>query len=435
MLISFEVENYRSIKDPVNLQMTAVNYYKEAVDQLLDVALPGLSGVRLLRAAAIYGPNASGKTTIWRALLTMKNIVINSASHAVGDALPFIPFGFNPAMGERPTRFTAVFVSHGDGVRYEYSFAYTATRFLDEELFAYPKGHRQVWFKRWVEGDDTKVKGSTNLKVPAVVLPLLNDNTLLLSLLANYPKLESYEAVEPVFGWFASDLDLYSRAPESMSDFPFSGEIIDHERGTDYMREYIQEMMRHADMGIRLAEVEKRPMPKEFREFLERFGPIEENFEDDYKTVFFNHENAGQKMRIEFGEESDGTKQLFGMSGHIAQALENGSTLFVDEVDASLHPILVTEIIRTFLNPVSNPNGAQIIFTAHNPCLLENGLLRRDQIWFTEKDEEGATVLYPLSDYSPRKDETLVSGYLAGRYSAIPVIPKCFGHCDACVGE
>ena len=174
-------------------------------------------------------------------------------------------------------------------------------------------------------------------------------------------------------------------------------------------------------------------MPEEMRAILEHITPVQGSVDEIVKTVVFRHENAGKKMKLEMGEESDGTKQLFGLSGHIAQALENGSTLFVDEVDASLHPVLVTEVIRTFLRPESNPKGAQLIFTAHNPCLLENGLLRRDQIWFTEKDGEGATALYPLSDYSPRKDETVVSGYLSGRYSAIPVIPECFGKCDDCL--
>lgn len=435
MLISFEVENYRSIKEPVCLQLTAVNYYKESIEQLIDAKLPGLSGLQFLRSAAIYGPNASGKTAIWRALVTMKDIVLNSAAYTANVTFNQAPFGFDPDMRDKPTRFTAMFTSGADSVRYEYSFAYTVKAIVEEELCAYPKGHRQVWFRRTTENGATSIKGSSYLKVPSAVKPFLNDNMLLLSLLANYPNVDSHKRVAPVVDWFINGLDLYSRAPESQNDFPFSGDIVNGEHGTEFMRSFIQNMMRQADVGIYLAEVEKRPMPEEIRAILGHITPTQGSVDEIVKTVVFRHENAGKKMKLEMGEESDGTKQLFGLSGHIAQALENGSTLFVDEVDASLHPVLVTEVIRTFLHPESNPKGAQLIFTAHNPCLLENGLLRRDQIWFTEKDEEGATVLYPLSDYSPRKDETVVSGYLSGRYSAIPVIPECFGRCNDCLAE
>ena len=431
MLISFEVENYRSIKDPVCLQLTAINYYKEASEQLIDAKLPGMTGIKFLRAAAIYGPNASGKTAVWRALATMRAIVLNSAAHPATMAFNQAPFGFDAKMQDKPTRFAVVFTAGSDNVRYEYSFAYTANAIVDEELCAYPKGHRQVWFRRTMSGETTSIKGSSYLKVPLAVKPLLNDNMLLLSLLANYPNAESFKLIGPVTGWFFNGLDLYSRAPESQNDFPFSGAIVNGEYGTDYMRSFIQDMMRQADVGIYLAEVEQNPMPDELRSVLRQFSPMQGGDEELIKTVVFHHENAGKIMKLDMGEESDGTNQLFGLSGHIAQALENGSTLFVDEVDASLHPVLVTEVIRSFLRPESNPNGAQLVFTAHNPCLLENGLLRRDQIWFTEKNHEGATVLYPLSEYSPRKDETVISGYLSGRYSALPVIPECFGRCDA----
>ncbi|ACV22287.1 Predicted ATPase [Slackia heliotrinireducens] len=430
MLISFEVENYRSIKYPVVLQMTAVNYYKESSEQLIDAELPGLSGLRFLRSAAIFGPNASGKTAIWRALATMKDIVLNSASYMASTAFNHAPFRLDPEMLDEPTRFTVVFTSGMDSIRYEYSFAYTENAIIEEELCAYPKGHRQTWFRRAMEDGATNIKGSGYLKVPAAVKPFLNDNMLLLSLLANFPNAESYKRVAPVVDWFINGLDMYSRAPESLNDFPFSGEIVSGERGTEGMRRFIQNMMRQADVGIYRAEVERRPMPEEMRAILEHISPVQGGIDDVVKTVVFQHENAGKKMKLEMEDESDGTKQLFGLSGHIAQALESGSTLFVDEVDASLHPVLVTEVIRTFLHPESNPNGAQLIFTAHNPCLLENGLLRRDQIWFTEKDKEGATALYPLSDFSPRKEETVIAGYLNGRYSAIPVIPECFGRCD-----
>lgn len=431
MLIRFLVENYRSIREAVELQMTAVNYYKEAAGQLLDVNLPGLSKTKYLRAAAIYGPNASGKTAIWRGFDLMRDMVLGSTSYAANLGLPYLPFKLDVGSREKPTRFLATFTGR-NGVRYEYTFAYNDRAFVDEKLLAYPKGFRQVWFTRAVENGKASVKGSSYLKVPAAVKELLNDNVLLLSLLANLPKVEAHDAVMPVYDWFLDGVDLYSRAPESVNDFPYSGDIINGEIGTDYQRRFIQEMMRRADIGITSTRVEKRPVPEELRRLAESLPDLAPNFDGGVKSVVFQHANGGNTMNLDFGEESDGTKQLFGMSGHVAEALEKGSVLFVDEVDASLHPVLVIEVIRTFLNPESNPNNAQLVFTAHNPCLLEGNLLRRDQIWFTEKNSAGATELYPLSDYSPRKDESVANGYLAGRFSAIPVVPECFGCTAAC---
>lgn len=434
MLIRFRIENYRSIREAVELQMTAVNYYKESANQLLDVKLPGLSNVRYLRGAAIYGPNASGKTAVWRGFALMRAMVLNSVSHAINAKLRFNPFLLDPTSRNKPSRFLVTLVG-SNGVRYEYSFAYDANAFLEEELLAYPKGFKQVWFTRSIVDGQTVVKGSSYLKVPAVVKELLNDNVLLLSLLANLAKVEAHDAVMPVYNWFLSGIDLYSRAPGSEDDFPRSGDIINGDIGTDYQRSFIQGMMRRADIGIAYARVEKRPLPEEIKRLAERLPGLPPVPDEDLKTVVFQHSSGGNTMDLDYVEESDGTKQLFGMSGRVAEALEKGSTLFVDEIDASLHPVLVKEVVRTFLDPDSNPRGAQLLFTAHNPCLLEGGLLRRDQVWFTEKNAEGATELYPLSDYSPRKDESVVNGYLTGRFSAIPVVPECFGCAAGCLED
>lgn len=433
MLISFEVENYRSIKEPITLLMSAINYYKESENQLISEKLPGLAGVKYLRACAIYGPNASGKTALWRALNTMQMMVLQGASVASSAPCPYTPFGLDKESKNKPTRFSIVFVAGKNKTRFEYSFAYNEHAVVSEHLFAFPKGFKQAWFSRTTEGQNTKVKGSTTIKITTAVKQLLNDNMLLLSLLCNLPKTESYEAILPVGEWFNRQLDLYSRAPDAPNDFPYSGEIIEGGEGSPSMRSLIQDMMRRADVGISRADVEKRQVPDEVRAFIENKMDIPHDMlQDGMKTIVFEHKAKHGEMKIDFGDESDGTRQLFGLSGHVAAALEKGGVLFVDEIDASLHPVLVTEVVRLFLDPESNPLGAQLLFTAHNPCLLENGLLRRDQVWFAEKDSSGATQLYPLSDYSPRKGETVLAGYLTGRYSAIPVIPKCFGLCSAC---
>ena len=426
MLLSFEVENFRSISDPVTLKMTAVNYYKEGIERLIDTKLPGLAGLRYLRAAAIYGPNASGKTSIWLAMQTMQNIAMNSFRQPASVPLPHQPFGLDPAKRHEPTRFSVTFTSGANGVRYEYSFAYTSDAVVDEQLCAFPKGHQQLWFHRHGDAKGRELKTSSHLSVSKAVRPLLNDKTLLVSLLANYPGIKANAQVKPIVDWFGKELDLYARASESANGLPYSGDIIDGSRGSDFMRSYIQDMMRNAGIGIRLTEVERRPLPEEVRAFFARTKPDQGTPTEDAKVIVFHHAGGGNEMKLDYGEESDGTKQLFGMSGHIARAIENGSTLFVDEIDASLHPLLVSTIIETFADPFSNPNGAQLIFTAHNTHLLASDLLRRDQIWFTDRSEGGSTDLYALSDFGPRKDEKIAMEYLVGRYSAIPVAPARF---------
>ena len=128
------------------------------------------------------------------------------------------------------------------------------------------------------------------------------------------------------------------------------------------------------------------------------------------------------EVALPLEEESSGTQRLFALSGPLADVLENGWTLFVDELDASLHPLLVRYLVELFHNPQINPKGAQLIFNTHDTTLMDCCLFRRDQIWFVEKDRLGCSHLYPLLDYSPRKDEALAKGYLLGRYGAIPFL-------------
>jgi len=122
--------------------------------------------------------------------------------------------------------------------------------------------------------------------------------------------------------------------------------------------------------------------------------------------------------------ESAGTHRLFALAGPWLDILENGYTVCIDELETSMHPLMVIALLRLLFCEKNNPKGAQIIFTTHNPLLLDSTLIRRDQVWFSDKDDCGISHLYPLSDYTPRKGESLVRGYLAGRYGAVPFIPK-----------
>jgi hypothetical protein len=141
--------------------------------------------------------------------------------------------------------------------------------------------------------------------------------------------------------------------------------------------------------------------------------------------IFMRHPVSGiGEVALPIKDESSGTQRYFALSGPLYDVLENGWTLFVDELDASLHPLLVRYIVELFHNPQINPKGAQLIFNTHDTTLMDGSLFRRDQIWFVEKDRQGCSHLYPLLDYSPRKDEALAKGYLLGRYGAIPFLSE-----------
>jgi len=136
----------------------------------------------------------------------------------------------------------------------------------------------------------------------------------------------------------------------------------------------------------------------------------------------FQHVTENGSATFEFEDESGGTQKLFALAGPLFDILKNGSVLIVDELDRGLHPLLIRQLVTLFQNPESNAHGAQLLFTAHETSLLDPDLLRRDQIWFTEKNAEQASTLFPLTEFTPRKNEAFESRYLSGRYGAVPIL-------------
>ena len=140
------------------------------------------------------------------------------------------------------------------------------------------------------------------------------------------------------------------------------------------------------------------------------------------KIPHFVHRVEGREYQFEMAEESAGTQLFFSLSGPLLDLLERGRLLIVDELDSSLHPLLVQRIVDLFQSPETNPKGAQLVFTTHDVSLLDSQKMRRDQVWFTEKDNDQVSHLFPLLDFSPRKGEALEKNYLGGRYGGIPIL-------------
>lgn len=440
MLIGFSVKNFRSIRDEAFLSLEASNYYKENRQSLIGSKILGLSGTNILPTAAIYGANASGKTTLLAALQQMRAAVLSLAGPDNNPIVRYQPFLLDNKALSMPTVFSIEFAipqdfdegsdaSNADSdaplARYTYTFSYSATEgIVDEKLVGYLTRLPRTFFLRHKNEDgSTRLEGSSSFPISSTARELIGSDTLVLSFYRQAGSAKATQVARRICDWFQSGLFVMDNSTGAFE--PYSAEILDGERGSDYQRAFIKNLMRHADTGISDVDVRhvKNDIPPELA------GLLSEDFKraavtSDLRQVRFVHQGMGEQTNI---PESTGTQRLFVLSGHIANALESGATLAVDEIDSSLHPDLANEIISLFLRKETNPRGAQLIFTAQNTALMDNDLMRRDEFWFTRKDEMGATELYPLSDFKVQGRESIQAGYRAGKYAGIPNVTPGFG--------
>jgi uncharacterized protein len=416
MLIQFRVENHRSLRDEQVLSMVAAIVGDRDDPRLIR---PEGLGDALLPAVALYGANASGKSNVLHALGFMREAVLWSHRQWEPDSgTPQEPF----ALSGSPTKPSLV---EADivvaGVRYRYGFVLSAERVEEEWLHAWPHGRKQAWFER--EGDDFEF-GKNLRGENEAIRGLTRPNSLFLSAAAQ----NNHAGLSPVFGWFAPsrfELRWSTRTAvhvgtlgdlffQQLSLFPDMNEA----RTQD--KEAIVRLLRAADIGILDLRVVSRDLPAPA-------GALRRPTSPKRFDLHFQHRTEDGKGAWLPGEvESNGTMTLLAIATRLVGVLREGGLLCIDELEASLHPMLALEIVRLFNDPKHNPKGAQLIFTTHDTSLIGNvageAPLRRDQIWFTEKDQGGATKLYPLTDFHPRREENLERGYLQGRYEAIPFL-------------
>ena len=414
MLIEFRVENYRSIRDEQVLTMEAGRVGAREDQRPRDVRG---SQKKLLPVAALYGANASGKSNVLSALAFMKNAVTRSLRNwAPDEGIPQDPFAWGKSR-EEPTGFELEFAL--DGTRYRYGFRFNERIFLDEWLYAWPNGKKQTWLVR--EGDSftfgDNLKGENK-----VIEEVTRPNALFLSAAAQL----KHPQLSPIYSWFSriETIGLPIRRAAGVSRFvgPQMSEfaiatmleegqptLFGDEDSPDSMVQKFKSLLRNADVGI----VDVRAVREEHR----AMRPW--RFE-------LKHLSEADDAWLPLEEESRGTRTLFRLALPVLRAIERGRLLVVDELESSMHPNLAEHIVRQFNDPEINPRGGQLVFSTHDTNLLGTlfgePVLRRDQVWLTEKDERGATVLYPLTDYKPRKDENVERGYVQGRYGAIPYL-------------
>ncbi|HEU4556390.1 MAG TPA: AAA family ATPase [Longimicrobium sp.] len=408
MLIRFRAENFRSIRDEQELSLVASGLTEHA-ESLVHVPQYDLD---LLRAAGIYGANASGKSTVVDALAFMRAAVVESQTMwSPQGGVPKTPFALDPAYVGAPSLFAADLLL--GGVRYEYGFVADWERVLQEWLYAWPRGRRQEWFTRDVPRDRefafSRHLSGENRAIRALTRP----NSLFLSAAAQ----NNHEMLLPVHQWFTDQLLVVGDRTRNALALRVSERC----RDAAY-RESVYEHLKNSDLGISGLELVENPTSS-WTQAVERItGIIASGGVRDIRLL--HRTGSGADVALPFLEESAGTRTLVMLAGAIVDVLASGGTLVVDELDRSLHPHLAVEIVRTFNDSATNPRNAQLIFNTHDTNLLDADVLRRDQVWFTEKGDDGATHLFPLTDFRARKYENLERGYLQGRYGAVPSLRR-----------
>jgi hypothetical protein len=346
----------------------------------------------------------------------MRDVVLMSATLQPGQAFARLqPFRLDAVSASQPTAFEVTFIL--DGVRYQYGFAMNAQRIVSEQLLVYKAFKPQRWFERHFDAESGKdvyefgpgLKGAKTLWEGAT-----RPNALFLSMAVQL----NSEALRPVYDWFAHRLVILNEhAPLSPQ---FSLEMLKLEA----QRKAIGEFLRAADISIADVEVAtKQATVHSIRFDLATGKREEETGEQTVDEVRFHHLTEHGQAVFDLADESSGTRNLLFLAGPVLDILSNGQTLVVDELDTSLHTLLVQALVRLFHRPEANTGGAQLVFTTHDTSLLDAyGLFRRDQVWFVEKRPDQSSSLYPLLDFSPRKNEALERGYLQGRYGALPLL-------------
>ncbi len=393
MLVNFSFKNFRSFRNEMTLSMEATS-----IQELSDSVVAS-NGVELLPVAVLYGANSSGKSNVLKALKAMRDVLLTSVKLNPKERLDAEPFSLDLTSMDEPTSFEIQFTLNGS--KFRYGFDYTSESIMAEWLYEKRQGEREfeLFLRSGNEFKISKTRFAEGIGKQEATPP----NRLFVSLVAQL----NGKVAQSILDWF-SNIEYMS----GMDGKGYAGKtlrtIFYHKAGKDD----IVNLLHQTNLGFDSIQVSMK--------------------EDsvDSKTVhniFDNEGNVvGQKEFPTDKMESEGTKKMIEIAGPIVDAIRLGQTLIVDELDAKLHPFLTRKIISMFMDKGFNKKGAQLIFATHDTNLLNIQYLRRDQIWFTEKDKTDSTELYSLVEFRDeagnkvRNDRNIEKDYINGRYGAIP---------------
>lgn len=420
MLLNFTFKNYKSYADTCNFSMVA-NKDKSHEDNLITIGKDRISKSRI-----IYGANASGKTSFIDALEFIKIFSMVSNNLVENNRIGIIPYKFRQKFSSIPSEFSLTFIKNS--VKYCYSFSCTFEKVIDEKLDVYNSAKPTNIFTRT---NTDEYKFNTDVKQLNEIRTKNTKNKLFLLTAATW----NYEKVKPVVDYILNDIIvLHDISQPTKYNI---GYIIENNDLEEY-KKFCLDFLNNADISISDFEINAQKIKELGRqaEFMTKLMNVIVNNDPEQMKKFgnsdvfniktihnINNENNTFSYPLELIEESDGTQQLFHFAPSLFYTFKEGKVLLIDEIDRSLHPLLVEYIIKKFYDKNLNKNNAQLICNTHDTNLLNLDLFRRDEIWFTERNNVSAsTEMYTLSDFSPRKDENVEKAYLLGRYGGIPFV-------------
>ena len=415
MLIEFTAGNFLSFNDPVRLSMVA-----SSIKEHEDTHVINDRSLRLFRTSAVYGANASGKSNLIKAMKFMKwlissSSVLSSNNEKIHDNC----FKLNSSTENGASYFEVIFMY--EGMKYRYGFEVDRDKIINEWLFYISKSRETKFFIR--EGN--KLDLGNSLK--KYKIDKIKEKSLFLNILN---QLED-EMANNVVKWF-NKLIFFDKLSEDLNQ-SFSRTFFcdflknkSHEEQSKIFKKCLS-FLKKADISIEYIEAKRENvdinslpanMPEELKQVLLQGQPLSLSL-STLHTKYNNEKKQDGQARLNFdSEESEGTQKLFYLFLPI-YFLAEGNILIVDELEAHLHPIITRELIKLFNSEV---NKGQVIFTTHDTNLLDKDLLRRDQIWFTEKNIYGETDLYSLVELKIRNDASFGKDYIQGKYGAVPYI-------------
>lgn len=420
MLLQFTVNNFKSIKDTVIFSMATV--VKDSSNSFQ------IGKFELLKSTVIYGANASGKSNFLKAMNFMSSMVLNHSKIMQStDILDHHPFKLSTDTEDSSSTFEIVcFI---DDIKYRYGFEADKDTVYEEWLYASTVGKEAKLFHRYLDDSDYvnsikfkegyKFFDKNKSKIDVLKNQLFiwkcdqNDGTVAKGILNWFSKINYIES--------ANIQDISSEDIAQMKEKKF--------------KSLMTSLIKTADIGIDNFIIEEKIISREMvekmflpdvlkKQIIENKGVVSSIHRKTYHNKYDeNNVVTGQVTFDLHNEESQGTRKLFNLSVPILNALREGEVLIIDELDASLHPMLTKHLIQLFHNEATNTKKAQLIFSTHDTNMISQELFKKDQVWLTQKDRYGSTNIYSLAEIKGiKKNEKLERQYMKGRYGGVPYI-------------
>ncbi|MCB1328447.1 MAG: ATP-binding protein [Maritimibacter sp.] len=407
MILRFSVSNYRSIRTEESISLIATTL-KEDRPPLPAKVGKGIPGV--LPTALVYGANASGKSNLLRAIKHIVRAVLYSHNSDPGSGVPTKPFALDEECAMIPTQMEIDFIL--EDVRYNFGFSATPEEFTEEWLYSFPEGRQRLLYER--SRQDVNF-GKSMRGAKKTLSEFMRPNSLFIST-ATQNNHEELSRISKFFGSieFVEDSTVFGVTEKFEIEKP------------------VIRFIESVGTGIVDCQTKENALTSRQKELFADLVPIMQKhleigtdsdvstLEKTYELELGHRAKGGKVIYFDIKQESRGTQRLLFMMAHVFKALESGSVLLIDEIDLSLHTHAVERIIELFTSRTMNPNGAQLIATTHDTNLLSSHSLRRDEVWFSEKDRFGSSRYFPMSDIKSRKRDDFERGYLEGRFGAVP---------------